>query len=84
MPSQNITPAIKDPRHLLTDDLGELWENSLFTDCCLLVAGHEFRAHKVILAAHSPVFRAMFEHEMEETLISALRSMAWIPKSSRR
>jgi hypothetical protein len=52
----------------LTDDLGELWENSLFTDCCLLVAGHEFRAHKVILAARSPVFRAMFEHEMEERL----------------
>ena len=63
-----MTPAIKDPRHLLTDDLGELWENSLFTDCSLLVAGHEFRAHKAILAARSPVFRAMFEHEMVERL----------------
>ena len=79
-----MTPAIKDPRHLLTDDLGNLWRNSLFRDCSLLVVDQIFRAHKVILAAHSPVFRAMFEHEMEETLISALRSMAWIPKSSRR
>ncbi|XP_031231964.1 TD and POZ domain-containing protein 1-like [Mastomys coucha] len=68
MPGQNMTPAIKDPRHMLADDLGELWENSLFTDCCLLVAGHKFKAHKAILAAHSPVFRAMFEHEMEESL----------------
>ena len=49
-------------------DVGELWENSLFTDCSLLVAGHEFRAHKAILAARSPVFRAMFEHEMEKRL----------------
>ncbi|XP_021044636.1 TD and POZ domain-containing protein 3-like, partial [Mus pahari] len=68
MPGQNLTPTIKDPRHLLTDDVWELWENSLFTDCCLLVAGHEFKAHKAILAARSPVFRAMFEHEMKETL----------------
>ena len=67
-PGENITPAIKDPRHMMADDLGELWENSLFTDCCLFVAGQEFRAHKAILAARSPVFRAMFEHEMVERL----------------
>ncbi|XP_031230512.1 TD and POZ domain-containing protein 2-like [Mastomys coucha] len=51
---QDMTPAIKDVRSMLTDDLGELWENSLYTDCTLLVAGHEFRAHKAILAARSP------------------------------
>ncbi|XP_021014745.1 TD and POZ domain-containing protein 4-like [Mus caroli] len=61
---QNPRPAIKVPRCTLEDNVGELWENSLFTE----VAGHEFRAHKVILAARSPVFRAMFEHEMEERL----------------
>uniref|UniRef100_A0A0A6YWS7 TD and POZ domain containing 8 n=3 Tax=Mus musculus TaxID=10090 RepID=A0A0A6YWS7_MOUSE len=65
---QNPRPAIKVTRCALEDDVGELWENSLFTDCCLLVAGHEFRAHKVILAARSPVFRAMFEHEMKVRL----------------
>ncbi|KAL1762954.1 speckle-type POZ protein isoform X2, partial [Sigmodon hispidus] len=27
----------------------------------------EFRAHKAILAARSPVFKAMFEHDMEES-----------------
>ncbi|XP_021045476.1 TD and POZ domain-containing protein 5-like [Mus pahari] len=67
-PGQNITPVITDPRHVLADDLGELWENSLFTDCCLFVAGQKFRAHKAILAARSPVFRAMLEHEMKERL----------------
>ncbi|MEJ1289161.1 hypothetical protein NN561_020201 [Cricetulus griseus] len=50
----------------MADELGQLWENSLFTDCCLVVAGQEFQAHKAILAARSPVFRAMFEHDMEE------------------
>ncbi|XP_034356841.1 TD and POZ domain-containing protein 1-like [Arvicanthis niloticus] len=68
IPGQNMKPAIKDSRHRLKDDLGELWEKSLFTDCCLVVGGHEFRAHKAILAARSPVFRAMFEHEMKESL----------------
>ncbi|XP_060232927.1 speckle-type POZ protein-like [Meriones unguiculatus] len=62
----NTTSAIKVPRCTLRDELGELWENSLFTDCCLVVGEQEFRAHKAILAARSPVFRAMFEHEMEE------------------
>lgn len=78
-----MTPEIKDLRHMLVDDLGELWESSLFADCCLLVAGHEFRAYKAILIAHSPVFKAMFEHEMQKSL-TVLRSMTWIPKSSRR
>ncbi|XP_028617693.1 TD and POZ domain-containing protein 2-like [Grammomys surdaster] len=71
-PGRNITPAVMDPWHILTDNLRELWEKSLFTDCCLLVAGHEFRAHKAILAARSPVFRAMFEHEMEESLMNQI------------
>ncbi|XP_036032592.1 LOW QUALITY PROTEIN: speckle-type POZ protein-like [Onychomys torridus] len=64
---QNRKPGIQVPRCTLTDDIGELWENSLFTDCCLVVSGQEFQAHKAILAARSPVFRAMFQHDMEES-----------------
>ncbi|XP_040596827.1 speckle-type POZ protein-like isoform X1 [Mesocricetus auratus] len=64
---ETTMPGIQVPRCTLADELGELWENSFFTDCCLVVAGQEFRAHKAILAARSPVFRAMFEHDMQES-----------------
>ncbi|XP_051055225.1 speckle-type POZ protein-like [Phodopus roborovskii] len=59
-------PGIQVPKCMMADELGELWENSLFTDCSLVVAGQEFHAHKAILAARSPVFRAMFQHDMKE------------------
>ncbi|CAH6915899.1 speckle-type POZ protein [Phodopus roborovskii] len=64
---QNTIPEIQVPRCTMADDLGDLWEKSLFTDCCLVVAGQEFRAHKAILAARSPVFRALFQHDLEES-----------------
>ncbi|MBZ3874357.1 ATP-binding cassette sub-family G member 2 [Sciurus carolinensis] len=68
---QNTMNMVKVPECRLADELGGLWENSRFTDCCLYcclcVAGQEFQAHKAILAARSPVFSAMFEHEMEES-----------------
>ncbi|XP_040596872.1 speckle-type POZ protein-like [Mesocricetus auratus] len=63
---QRTMPGIQVPRYTMADELGELWENSLFTDCCLVVAGKEFWAHKAIFAARSPVFRAMFEHDTVE------------------
>ncbi|KAL4659248.1 speckle-type POZ protein isoform X2 [Arapaima gigas] len=64
---QNTMNMVKVPDCRLADELGGLWENSRFTDCSLCVAGQEFQAHKAILAARSPVFSAMFEHEMEES-----------------
>jgi speckle-type POZ protein len=39
------------------------------SDVTLIVSGgRSFSAHKVILAARSPVFGAMFAHEMKESL----------------
>ncbi|XP_052588161.1 speckle-type POZ protein-like [Peromyscus californicus insignis] len=64
---QNTMAGMQVPSCTLADELGELGENSRFTDCCLVVSGQEFQAHKAILAAHSPVFRAMFQHDMKES-----------------
>ncbi|XP_038196012.1 speckle-type POZ protein-like [Arvicola amphibius] len=64
---QNTQPRVVIPKCTLVDELGELWETSHLTDCCLVVADQEFQAHKAILAARSPVFRAMFEADMKES-----------------
>uniref|UniRef100_A0A0D9RUQ8 Speckle type BTB/POZ protein like n=1 Tax=Chlorocebus sabaeus TaxID=60711 RepID=A0A0D9RUQ8_CHLSB len=61
------TNTLKVPECRLAEDLGNLWENTRFTDCSFFVRGQEFKAHKSVLAARSPVFNAMFEHEMEES-----------------
>lgn len=45
----------------------KLLTNGTFSDTVLVVDGREFYAHKAILAARSPVFSAMFEHEMTES-----------------
>ena len=57
---------IKVPRCSLSDDFAQLFDNQKFSDVTLSVNGTEFQAHKNILAARSPVFAAMFEHDMEE------------------
>ncbi|KAM6913393.1 LOW QUALITY PROTEIN: speckle-type POZ protein [Lycodopsis pacificus] len=64
---QNTMDTVKVPDCRLAEELGDLWENSRFTDCSLCVAGQKFQGHEAILAARSPVFSAMFEHEMEES-----------------
>ena len=63
---QSSTSQFKIPDCRLSDDLGSLFESGKFSDVILSCNGAEFNAHKSILAARSPVFAAMFEHEMEE------------------
>lgn len=59
--------AIKVPECNLACQLGCLLDTGLMSDVLLILAdGKSFKAHKSILAARSPVFGAMFEHEMEE------------------
>jgi speckle-type POZ protein len=61
------SPTPKVPEPTLHTDLGELLKSGLFSDVVLSVGSRLFKGHKVILAARSPVFSAMFEHEMTES-----------------
>lgn len=63
---QSSAVLFKVPECRLPEDLGDLYDNQKFSDVTLSVNGKEFQAHKAILAARSPVFEAMFQHEMEE------------------
>ena len=56
MPSSNL------PQHL-----GQLLESHAGADVTFAVSGESFTAHKNILAARSPVFKAKFFGGMEET-----------------
>ncbi|KAJ8678635.1 hypothetical protein QAD02_014422 [Eretmocerus hayati] len=48
------------------DDFGALLDSEEFSDVSLIVGCREFRVHKAILAARSPVFLAMFKNDMKE------------------
>ena len=70
--AHNATGSMHDyprvPECTLSSDLGALQDRGTFSDVTLSVGGRVFQAHKALLAARSPVFAAMFEHSMEESL----------------
>ena len=47
-----------------------LFENLSGCDVEIVVRGYKFSAHKAILSARSPVFRAMFELSMKEKVLN--------------
>ena len=61
----NLT-MVKVPPCQLSDDMGQLFDRSCFSDFTLVVGDRQFHVHKAVLAARSAVFNAMFEHEMRE------------------
>uniref|UniRef100_A0A915J076 BTB domain-containing protein n=1 Tax=Romanomermis culicivorax TaxID=13658 RepID=A0A915J076_ROMCU len=64
---QNPLSQFKIADCRLSSDLGDLFESGRFADFTLILDDdRRFPVHKSILAARSPVFEAMFEHEMEE------------------
>lgn len=64
---QTNAVQFKVPDCRLPEDLGSIFESQKFSDVILCVGEKvSFSVHKAILAARSPVFSAMFEHEMEE------------------
>ena len=70
--AHNATGSMHDyprvPECTLSSDLGGLQDKGTFSDVTLSVGGRVFQAHKAVLAARSPVFSAMFEHGMEESI----------------
>jgi speckle-type POZ protein len=52
--------------HQLTTQLEELFHDMSFSDVIFKVGGSEFPAHKIVLAARSEVFKAMFQHPTKE------------------
>jgi len=58
IPAQNST---------LIRNMQQLCNQPLFSDVILRVDGEEIQAHRALLATQSPVFKAMFEHEMKES-----------------
>lgn len=47
----------------LSEDCLRLLTDRIMTDFTIMVGEHEIPVHKIILAARSPVFAAMLNHE---------------------
>ena len=54
----------------LNSDLAKLFTSMANSDVIFIVDKKEFPAHKTILAARSPVFSAMFQHDMKEAALN--------------
>lgn len=54
------------PDGRLSDDLNGFLLSGEAADVILTCKGEEFKSHKMILASRSPVFAAMFTHDMKE------------------
>uniref|UniRef100_A0A1I8I867 Speckle-type POZ protein n=3 Tax=Macrostomum lignano TaxID=282301 RepID=A0A1I8I867_9PLAT len=67
---QSSAQSVRLPECRLADDLGQLLERGQHADLTLCIGGAELPAHKAVLSARSPVFQAMFQHQMEESRAS--------------
>ncbi|KAL1378895.1 hypothetical protein pipiens_000519, partial [Culex pipiens pipiens] len=65
---QNLKKLPEPLPSSLGQDLKTLIEDNKFGDVAILIDGRQFLAHKCILTARSPVFAAMFEHQLRETI----------------
>ena len=58
--------SLKVPDSELADNMNNLLETGNFSDMALQKNNIKIPVHKAILAARSPVFAAMFQHDLEE------------------
>lgn len=58
---QNVNTSVN-----LSRDLGALLDSECNSDMTLIADGNRFSVHKTILIARSPVFAAMFQHNIKE------------------
>lgn len=65
--SQRVIFPERDPDDELAKALGNLLKHGELSDVILCSGDCEIKAHRAILAARSPVFKAMFNHDLEET-----------------
>ncbi len=70
MASLSVDP-VTEPRMyqqtLLQDGLCNLLDANKFVDCILKIKDNEFPCHRLVLAASSPYFKAMFLSDLEES-----------------
>lgn len=64
-PESSVSCLVDDRLKLLTD-MEELYNKGDEADIIVKAGNKEFKVHKCILAARSPVFQAMLEHNMKE------------------
>ncbi len=65
-PVQGIAESVPVPEDKLRESINDLFLEQCFTDVSIEVGEKKFKAHKVILASQSDVFRRMFETDMKE------------------
>lgn len=68
-PTDSTCPCINQTIPKPADSIYQLFmDDESLSDIQLILGEKKYYAHKVILAANSPVFQRMFSHQMQETL----------------
>lgn len=73
-------PSDEPPLSTVATYVKNLWQGE-FSDFKIIAIEEVFAVHKAILAVNSPVFAAMFSHEMEENLESEMTIEHFLPES---